>query len=462
VKKRWPPAPESSLPDDLQFGNGPLSLAIVNSAADKRLTESRCCFRGPGVGRDQLALPATQNRAVNSGSEHIDSAVSRIPALDGLRGTAILLVILCHVYIFGGVKAYLDATSWKPLWGIAQFGWCGVELFFVLSGFLITSILFNTKESPKYFKSFYGRRAVRIFPLYFAVLLIYFYGPVSLFHVYRFEPTHKIWFFTYLANWKAGFWRVDELTLFWSLCVEEQFYLVWPLVVWITGYRTFPWLCLGVIVVSLAAGIGIEFARVPELVVWCTSVPRLQAIVFGSLLAWVVRQPWLEKVTGYLKLAIPASFGLMLVCALQPPYFRSLHTLEFLISAVAWSALVLRCCTRSDGLAARIMRNRILRSFGKYSYAIYVLHACVMFYVANFTANMLKRYTSSRPLILIGAFATVFAATYLAGFLSWHLFEKHFLRLKKYFLYQVSSRVPSESKTAPESTLPNNQPVAVS
>jgi peptidoglycan/LPS O-acetylase OafA/YrhL len=388
--------------------------------------------------------------------------MSRIPALDGLRGTAILLVMLCHSYIFEDVRAYLDNTSLKQLWGMAQFGWCGVELFFVLSGFLITSILFNTKESPQYFKSFYGRRAVRIFPLYFAVLLIYFYGPLWFFHVYRFEPTHKIWFFTYLANWKAGFWPTDELTLFWSLCVEEQFYLVWPLVVWITGYRTFPWVCLGVIVVSLAAGVGIEFAPVPELVVWCTSVPRLQAIVFGSLLAWVVRQSWLEKVTGYLKLAIPASFGLMFVCALKPPYFRSLYTLEFLISAIAWSTLLLRCCTRPDGLAARIMRNGMLRSFGKYSYAIYVLHAWVMFYVANLTAKMVKRYTSSPPLILIATFFAVFVSSYVAGFLSWHLFERHLLRLRKYFPYQVSSRISSVSKAAPETTLPSNQPVAVS
>src|ERR1039457_3059498 len=195
----------------------------------------------------------------NPAAKSLDSALSRIPALDGLRGLAILLVILCHAYIFQGTNVYLDKTALKNVWGLARFGWCGVELFFVLSGFLITSILFKTKESPQYFKSFYGRRAVRIFPLYFAVLLIFYYGPISFFPAYRFEPSHKIWFFLYLANWKAGFWPVDDLTLFWSLCVEEQFYLVWPLIVWLTGKRTFPWLCLGVICASLAAGVAIEF-----------------------------------------------------------------------------------------------------------------------------------------------------------------------------------------------------------
>ncbi len=386
-----------------------------------------------------------------------DSALSRIPALDGLRGTAILLVMICHSYIFQGVDQYLNTTFLGPFGGIFQFGWCGVELFFVLSGFLITSILINTKSSPQYFRSFYGRRAVRIFPLYFAVLLVFFYCPGSMFHAYPFDPTRKIWFFTYLANWKIGFWPVNELTLFWSLCVEEQFYLVWPLVVWVTGKRAFPWVCLGVIGASLAAGVGVEFARLPELVVWATSVPRLQAIVLGSLVAWLVRQSWLHIVTAQLKLIIPASFGLMLVCALRPSYFPAFHTLTFLICAVAWSALLLHCYTCSDGLVARIMGNRLLRSVGKYSYAIYVLHACIMYYVANFTYHLLGRYISSFPLRLSIIFPVVFACSYLAGFLSWHLFEKHFLKLKKYFPYQFRSPEPAEPEPETEA-LPEAAP----
>src|ERR1022692_218121 len=397
----------------------------------------------------------------NPAAKSLDSALSRIPALDGLRGLAILLVILCHSYIFQGTNVYLDKTALKNVWGLARFGWCGVELFFVLSGFLITSILFNTKESPQYFKSFYGRRAVRIFPLYFAVLLIFYYGPISFFHAYRFEPSHKIWFFLYLANWKAGFWPVDELTLFWSLCVEEQFYLVWPLIVWLTGKRTFPWLCLGVICASLAAGVAIEFAHVPELVIWCASVPRLQAIVFGSLLAWATRQTWLDQLTNYLKVVLPAAFGLMLVCALKPPYFRSLYTLEFLISAIAWSALLLHCYTHSDGFAARIMRNRVLRSFGKYSYAIYVFHACVLYYVARFEIRLLGGYIWPYSLLLGITLATVFAACYLAGFLSWHLFEKHFLRLKKHFPYSMVSTVSSVQENGSEAVVAERSAAAV-
>jgi len=355
-----------------------------------------------------------------------------------------------HFYEFGRIKPYLDSTFLKPLWGTASFGWVGVDLFFVLSGFLITSILLNTKESPKYFKSFYGRRAVRIFPLYFLCLLIYYHVPLSIFHhpEGQLYEGHQIWFFTYLANWKTGLWVSDELSLFWSLCVEEQFYLIWPLVVWVTGRRAFPWVCLGVIAASLGTGIAFEFAGLPRMFILMATVPRAQALVFGSLLAWFVRQSWLFRVTEYLKLVLPASFGLMLVCALNPSYFRGLYTLEMLIAAVSFSSLLLCCVTESDGLAARIMRSRLLCSFGKYSYAIYVLHAWVMYYVAHFVSNTLGPHVSSPALLLTAFFVAVFSAGYLAGVLSWHVLEKHFLRLKRFFPYAGSPLAPASSEPA--------------
>jgi peptidoglycan/LPS O-acetylase OafA/YrhL len=198
----------------------------------------------------------------------------------------------------------------------------------------------------------------------------------------------------------------------------------------------------------VAAGIGFEFAGLPKWFVFMASVPRMEAIVFGSLLAWVVRQSWLPRVTEQLKLILPSAFGLMFVCALKPTYFRSFYTLEFLIAAIGWSALLLHCYTRSDGLAARIMRNRVLCSFGKYSYAIYVLHAWVLYFVGNLVYHGLRPYISSFPLLLAIIFISVFASAFLAGLLSWHVYEKHFLRLKKYFPYRVSPSNLSECATA--------------
>jgi len=386
-----------------------------------------------------------ENPAISSALETVaakngDSALSRMPALDGLRGTAILIVLCTHFYEYKGIAPYLDATPFRLLWRLVHFGWCGVDLFFVISGFLITSILLNTKESTGYFKSFYGRRAVRIFPLYFLCLFLYYHVPLSIFRIAPGLPhsTHEIWFWSYLANWKIPQWQSDELGLFWSLCVEEQFYFIWPLVIWFTSKRTLPWVCLGMMGVSLAAGIGFEFAGLPRLYVFLASVPRAEGIILGSLLAWLVRQSWLPRVTDQLKLALPASFGLMFLCALDPPYFRGLYTLEISIAAVSWSALLLHCYANPESLAARSMRCSLLRSVGKYSYAIYVLHAWVMYYVFQYGVPLVKTYLPSKP-ALLAVFALQLCFSYLAGFLSWHLFEKHFLRLKKYFPYRVSS-----------------------
>ncbi len=423
-------------------------LAVLTISLIRHCGPQSSPVRGDALAQEAAAQKV---RKIHSSPEppepkYSAGAVSHIPALDGLRGSAILIVMFIHFYLFQGTKAYLDSTFLKQFWGLAAFGWCGVDLFFVISGFLITSILLNTKESPSYLKSFYSRRAVRIFPLYFLCLLLYYHVPLS---VFRIDPglphsPHEIWFWTYLANWKIGLWKNDELSLFWSLCVEEQFYFIWPLVVWITGKRTFPWLCLGLIGASLCAGIGFELAGLPMNFVFMASFPRAEAIVMGSLLAWLVRQSWRHRVTEHLKLLLPASFGLMLVCALNPPYFQGFYTLQFLIVGVGWSALVLDCCTHSDGLAARVMRSRFLGSFGKYSYAIYVLHEWVIFHVGNFAFRIFRPYISFNPALLAAVFASSFASSYLAGVLSWHFFEKHFLRLKKYFPYQVGLPVSSE------------------
>jgi peptidoglycan/LPS O-acetylase OafA/YrhL len=369
--------------------------------------------------------------------ENADSAVSHIPALDGLRGSAILFVMLHHFYGFGANQGYLDTTFLKTFWGLAGFFWCGVDLFFVLSGFLITSILLNTKESPSYFRSFYGRRAVRIFPLYFICLFLYYYAPLGFLHNSPLRPTHQIWFWTYLANWKTGMWPLDELSHFWSLCVEEQFYFIWPLAVWLAPRRAFPWLCGGVIAASLSAGFAFEVADLPKLFVFMASVPRMEALVLGALLAWLIRQSWLHRITGQLKLMVPLTCGLMLVCALNPPYFRSFYTLQFLIIGVGFSAVLLHCVTCPDSFFVRLMGSRFLRSFGKYSYAIYVLHQMVFYFAGTYTFIALKPFISSDPLLLALMFTSMFSASYLAGFLCWHLLEKHFLRLKKYLPYQV-------------------------
>jgi peptidoglycan/LPS O-acetylase OafA/YrhL len=179
-----------------------------------------------------------------------------IPALDGLRGIAIILVMLHH-FTYYRPETGIDAV----IAGVPLFGWVGVDLFFVLSGFLITGILLDSRGSTRYFTNFYARRTLRIFPLYYLVLFL------ALVALPQFPSVHTVlagdiempprWpYWAYLTNFSVaerGFVH-GWVDVAWSLAIEEQFYLVWPLVIWLCPQRLLPWLCTAIV-------IGEVFAR---------------------------------------------------------------------------------------------------------------------------------------------------------------------------------------------------------
>ncbi len=168
-------------------------------------------------------------------SEH-QSAISHQPALDGLRGCAALMVLVHHY----GLVASFEPQKMTALDGLVRrllfFGWTGVDLFFVLSGFLITSILLASRNDPSYYKLFYTRRALRILPLYYlvAVIGIYILPVLGAIGQALAGDAHinQIWIWTYTVNigmlWGRYFGSLDVL---WSLAIEEQFYIFWPLLV---------------------------------------------------------------------------------------------------------------------------------------------------------------------------------------------------------------------------------------
>ncbi|HKB45330.1 MAG TPA: acyltransferase, partial [Chitinophagaceae bacterium] len=144
------------------------------------------------------------------------------PALDGLRGIAILLVVFLHNFRF---------------MNYFFFGWLGVDLFFVLSGFLITDILMNTLQEPHFLRNFYMRRVLRIFPLYYLTLIICLYilpAITSLYLDMRYYQSNQLWLWLYMQNWLYVFkepFGAQMLLHLWSLAVEEQFYLIWPVTI---------------------------------------------------------------------------------------------------------------------------------------------------------------------------------------------------------------------------------------
>ena len=170
----------------------------------------------------------------------------REPRLDGLRGLAVLMVVLAHATLFGAERTKLDSL----LQALPSLGWSGVDLFFVLSGFLITRILLATRDSSSYYGTFWARRALRIFPLYYLVLAFFLLiaprvpALAELDRLWR-AGAHPqgLWYWLYLSNWKVAFsgWDAQSLSIVWSLAIEEQFYIVFPLfltgLLWMKRFR---------------------------------------------------------------------------------------------------------------------------------------------------------------------------------------------------------------------------------
>jgi peptidoglycan/LPS O-acetylase OafA/YrhL len=182
-------------------------------------------------------------------SSPLNTSTTRIPQLDGLRGIAILLVIFWHYYMNGGGNSspFYEKKLWERLLSLS---WSGVDLFFVLSGFLIGGILMEKQKTSNYFRIFYLRRFCRIFPLYFALLFslggfLYFCWPPDILapqsqkNAYYFltGDFHKVPWWSYplfLQNFFLTYHNQFDstwLSVTWSLAIEEQFYLVLPLLI---------------------------------------------------------------------------------------------------------------------------------------------------------------------------------------------------------------------------------------
>lgn len=365
-------------------------------------------------------------------------AASRIPALDGVRGLAILLVLVFHQTILVP-QNWLDSLISR----LGGMGWCGVDLFFVLSGFLITGILLDAKGQSHYFRNFYARRVLRIFPLYYAVVFV---SLVVLPHVHHPKAQHfgrvrgdEIWYWTYLSNFiiaKRDAWRHAILDVSWSLSIEEQFYLVWPALVLLCQRRVLMVVCCAVVVAALAFRICMALAGRSTISIFVLTPSHVDALAVGGFLAAAARGPCgLDRLVGPWRW-IAAVSALLLACLFAAHHetaaSRWMQTIGFSALALLFGGVIV-LATASPW--ARWFENPILRTLGKYSYALYLFNLPLRAVVRDegLTPEKVPAVLGSHLPGQILFYAVATALSFAAAYLSWHLYEKHFLRLKRFF-----------------------------
>ena len=371
-----------------------------------------------------------------------------IPALDGLRGTAVLMVLAVHL---GGGRH----SSHLPVRLIAdtlRIGWAGVTLFFVLSGFLISGLLWDSFANPGWWKRFYIRRSLRIFPLYYLALLyaLVFSFVISqpiwaAFAVHAFYLQDIPWLQFLYARIPPGYFQLDH---FWSLAVEEQFYLLWPFLLFAFRARrqTAMNFCLGAIVLSTLFRVALLHTHAS--LDWCyISLPARSGDLFtGAWLALAIRgtQAQTSRVLRFAPLAAGIGFIGIVIVAID--MHGSLEHLEpawlsggTVLLSITFAALIALCLRPS--LAQKFFQNSMLRWYGKISYGVYVFH----WLLAPMVRKVLRAPLAGRSQTsadLITSVSIILVGT-LTAWVSFNTYEAYFLRLKDRIGHRRQAVVPT-------------------
>lgn len=346
----------------------------------------------------------------------VEMQQERIKSLDGLRGIAILLVLTFHLLSFG------------PLTSVFMFGWMGVDLFFVLSGFLITGILIDTKNEKAFYKTFLIRRALRILPLYYAVVIA-FALIAPLFQVTSWFEKYQFYFWTHTSNYlflTHGFFK--PLGHFWSLAIEEQFYLVWPFVVLFLT----PKLIIRISLLLIAVGIYLRLTIENKYLTYGLPFAHLDGLLIGAIISFYYKSNK-DLLFNYSK-------QFLFVCAVVFFFFlvygvltgNNLHEnpFSFTIASIFFGSLLVACIAVKN--IANALSNKVLLFFGKYSYGMYIFNSIFYHYSSWWYINKLSEM---QKLLM---YAVVFILTVIVSYLSYNLFEVRFLRLKERWALSIA------------------------
>jgi peptidoglycan/LPS O-acetylase OafA/YrhL len=378
-----------------------------------------------------------------------------IPALDGIRGLAVLMVLVFHIF---QVEPAPQQTLARLGYAATRFGQTGVDLFFVLSGFLITGILYDSKGSRRYFLNFYGRRTLRIFPLYYGFSLVML---VLMPRLLGFPMTGLSWLS--LATFSSNFALAagtdgGQLGHYWSLAIEEQFYLIWPFFVFSLGRAALMRFCL---ISMIAAGLLRFVVGTQGISAFMLTPCRIDTLLVGAMLALAARGPLglVEWSRRALLVALAAlAVGLPICLTMRGSGSAWLQVVKYpLIACLYGAVLVIGVCAPPKSWADRLLSIRLLNRLGKYSYGIYIYHPPIIHAISWIAALAMANswLPAGHPGLILGIkIALIGGGSYAIAWASWHGFEKPFLSLKRYFEYDAgpgsASRVDPDLYKTPD------------
>ena len=389
-------------------------------------------YTGPKAAANAVSQPppVAQNELASAARPFQSKRGARIPELDGLRGIAILLVLMFHYKPATGPLVYLR--------GVFATGWIGVDLFLVMSGYLITGILLDTVSRPHYYRDFVVRRSFRIFPLYYACLVLYcvLYYLGGLVNVRDFLTSGNAWWYliylgniqTFLQNSWPG---IAILTPLWSLQVEEQFYLSFPFIVKL-GRKRLAWILAGCVIGAPVLRIALAVFLPRNLMGAYTLMPcRIDALAMGGLVALAAREwparlkgPWIGWLTAI------STITVVLFCILwnDTPWSLAMRTVGFTALDFAFTGILIMLIGWRQPLLLRLCRMRILVWVGTISYGLYLLHLPAMAISHGWLAPLLGIGPSGST-----AFFVMFGLALAMAWISWTFFESPILRLRERF-----------------------------
>jgi peptidoglycan/LPS O-acetylase OafA/YrhL len=379
--------------------------------------------------------------------------VKRIPALDGIRGLAIAAILAVH-----SIELILASVPYSrfvhTLFGLLSTGWLGVDIFFVLSGFLITTILFEERTKPDFWSDFYLRRSLRILPPFAAVFGITILAIHFLLPAIRLTPAILLPAIFFLENWTIlNNTDMPMLPQLWSLAVEEQFYLLWPQAATRLGGASILKLSIALAAATELLRIGLALKQVNPYVIYTITPTRIDGLSIGAALSAAMTLPRAQRFLALFWRRIALGSAVLWVVAflvmhriLHPGNVRS-QILAIPPTIVLTAMIIFGSVTSAlPAKLGRLLASPVLTYLGRRSYAIYLLHYPILATVLQ--SRLHGRLAGLPPGFPVNILLTVtaIAASLVLAEISWRLIEAPAQTLRRF----LERRKQRFSENAPQ------------